>query len=47
MYNDEIFDIFMQMILFVCNGAKPNTKFPRLLGKESEIMHGVVRIQKQ
>ena len=42
MCNDEIFYTFMQVILFVCDGAKPNWKFLKLLGKESEMKHGVI-----
>ena len=42
MCNDEIFYTFMQVILFVCDGAKPNRKFLKSLGKESEMKHGVV-----
>ena len=42
MCNDEIFYTFLQVILFVCDGAKPNRKFLKSLGKESEMKHGVV-----
>ena len=42
MCNYEIFYTFMQVILFVCDGAKPNRKFLKSLGKESEMKHGVV-----
>ena len=33
---------FMQVILFVCDGAKPNRKFLKSLGRESEMKNGVV-----
>lgn len=33
---------FMQVILFVCDGAKPNRKFLKSLGRESEMKKGVV-----
>ena len=42
MCNDEIFYTFMQVILFACDGAKPNRKFLKSLGKESEMKYGVV-----
>ena len=32
----------MQVMLFVCDGAKPNRKFLKSLGRESEMKHGVV-----
>lgn len=33
---------FMQVILFVCDGAKPNRKFLKSLGRESEMKNRVV-----
>ena len=30
------------MILFVCDGAKPNRKFLNSMGRESEMKHGVM-----
>ena len=38
----KYFTYFMQVIVFVCDGAKPNRKFFKLLGKESEMKHGVI-----
>ena len=32
----------LQVIVFICDGAKANRKFSKSLGKESEMKHGVV-----
>ena len=36
------FFICVQVILFVCDGAKPNRKFLSSMGKEEEMKYGVV-----
>ena len=37
-----LFRIRSQVILFVCDGAKPNRKFLSSMGKEEEMKYGIV-----